>query len=132
MALCEPPTLGVVNEESVQDVVKGSCREVNGIAKECKKTNVAREGSVDLRRKRLMEENDCGKIWKAIDWKDEISSNEGSTQPTESQFKIFFEELLNPLMEEVGEVNFEQAPSIPIVDDPFTFREVETAVSGIN
>lgn len=55
MALFEPPTLGIVNEESVQDMVQESCREVNIIAKECKKTNVAREGSVDLRWKIIME-----------------------------------------------------------------------------
>ena len=125
MALCEPPNLGVLNEESVQDAVKESCREINRIAKECKKVNVAREGSVDLRWKRIMEENDCGKIWKAINWKGEISTGHDATQPTDSQFKIHFEELLNPVTEEVGEVDCEQAPSIPILDDHFTFREME-------
>ena len=79
-----------------------------------------------------MEENDCGKIWKAINWKGEISTDQDATQPTDSQFKIHFEELLNPVTEEVGEVDCEQAPSIPILDDPFTFREMETALRGMN
>lgn len=35
-------------------------------------------------------------------------------------------------MEENGEINFEQAPNIPILDDPFTFREMEIALRGIN
>ena len=36
------------------------------------------------------------------------------------------------MTEEDGEVNFEQAPSIPILDDQFTFREMETAMRGMN
>ena len=131
MAQCEPPVLGVVSEDSVQEVVQESCNEVNRIAKECKKTNVAREGSTDLRWKIIMEENDSGKIWRAINWKGEVGPDQSTTQPTDSQFKTHFEELLNPVSDEDGEPNFEQAPNIPILDDPFTFREMETALRNM-
>ena len=91
----------------------------------------AREGNVDLRWKRIMEENDSGKFWKAINRKGEISPDQGSTQPTDSQFKTYFEELFNPVTEEDGEVSFEQTPNIPIMDDPFMLREMEIALRGM-
>ncbi|MPC75122.1 hypothetical protein E2C01_069507 [Portunus trituberculatus] len=124
MVQCDPPTLGMVSQESIQNVVKESCIEINRIAKECKKMNVARERSGDQRWKRLMEENDSGKIWKAVNWKGEINPNQGIAQFTDSDFKTHFEELLNPGTNDEGEIVFEEAPYIPILDDPFTSREM--------
>lgn len=63
MEQCEPSTLSVVNEENVNVAIKETCKEVNRIAKECNKTNIVREGSVELRWKRIMEEND----WKNLE-----------------------------------------------------------------
>lgn len=93
--------------------------------------NVAREGTVDLRWKRIMEENGNGKIGQGK-LEGEISPDQDPTQPTDSQFKTHFEDLLIPVTEEEGEINSGQAPSIPILDNSFTFTEKETTQRGKN
>ena len=132
MAQCVPPTLDEVSVESVETAVKESCDIVNKIAKACKKTETNRVISAQPRWKRLMEENDCKTIWKAINWKGEINTNREIEQPSDNAFKTHFERLLNPSGEDFSELDVEQSPYIPLLDDPFTPRELDQAINSMN
>ena len=134
MAQLEPPALGVVNGESVESVIKESCKIINTVARECKHPSPRREWGTNLqpRWKRIMDEKDSKVIWQAIDWKGEICDNSSRTQPSDDEFKLHFEQLLNPAGNNVEILNIEEAPYIPVLDDPFTASELEQAIKAIN
>ena len=69
--------------------------------------------------KNLLEKNDSSTIWKAINWNGIISEKD-SIQPEDGQFKIHFENLLNPNSNDASESDFEDSPHIPVLDNPFS------------
>ena len=81
--------------------------------------------------RRILENKDSRIIWKAIGWKGEVTE-ETTEGPNDSQFKAHFEELLNPVVRENNYYfSVEGAPYIPVLDDPFTERELDDVIRGI-
>ena len=79
-----------------------------------------------------MEENDPKKIWKSIGWNGCID-NSSSVAPSDEEFRVHFEDLLNPAnIENSCEVDVSDSPFISILDDPITPVEVAEAAGKIN
>ena len=79
-----------------------------------------------------MDENNSIIIWQAIDWKGEISDNTSNTQPSDDESKLHFEQLLNPVGDNAEILSVDEAPYIPVLDDPFTSVELEQAIKAMN
>ena len=77
--------------------------------------------------------NDSKLIWKSINWKGDISDND-KVQPNEEQFKVHFETLLNPLHPTitVEDVDIDSAPTIPVLDSPFSANELDNVLKSMN
>ena len=76
--------------------------------------------------KRLLNGNDPRLIWKSIGWNGDVDTS-CSVSPTDEEFKIHFEDLLNPDGVENCEIDVSDAPTIPILDDLITPVEVVEA-----
>ena len=75
--------------------------------------------------KRLLKGNDQKKIWKSINWAGSIEENTTRT-PSDEEFKLHFESLLNPELIDNNEnaIDTTDSPFIPILDEPITDIEV--------
>ena len=80
--------------------------------------------------KRIFDLNDSRMIWKAIGWNGELTE-ESSEVPSDLEFKIHFEELLNPVGLEDSET-VQSNINIPLLDNAIDSKEVEEAVSSLN
>ena len=80
--------------------------------------------------KRLMDINDPSLIWKSINWKGEICDKEAE-KPSDEQFNVHFENLLNFNTDNHPEPTLNDAPYIPLLDDPFTLLEIETVIKDM-
>ena len=80
--------------------------------------------------KNLIEKNDSGTIWKAINWKGEISET-SSIQPSDEQFKLHFEDLLNTDQGNLPDIDLSDSPYIPVLDNPFTLLELNSALKEL-
>ena len=77
--------------------------------------------------KRLLNDNDQKKIWKSIGWDGGIDEKQAE-QPSDEEFKIHFEQLLNPPGNEDEEpLDVSDSPYVPLLDDPIEEEEVEEA-----
>ncbi len=77
--------------------------------------------------KPLLDTNDSKLIWKSINWKGVEDSD--VQKPGDDQFKEHFEKLLNPPgLENLDNDEPENAPYIPILNDPFTTSELNLAL----
>ena len=84
-----------------------------------------------MEEKRLMARNDPSLIWKAINWKGEISDKE-PMMPSDDQLSVYFKNLLNFNTDGQSEPNLNSAPYVPVLDDPFTPLELDTVLKDIN
>ena len=83
--------------------------------------------------RRLMESDSPKDIWYAINWKGELNRKENKTSPSPGEFKTHFEKLLLvPETSTSGVENSLPSPYIPLLDDPMTEEELETAVYRSN
>ena len=74
---------------------------------------------------RLLNENDSKKIWKSIGWNGTIEDPASSVSPTDEEFRLHFEDLLNPATEETcNDIDVSDSPTIPVLDDPIAPVEV--------
>ena len=80
--------------------------------------------------KRLIENNDSRTIWKAINWKGDINEKD-IVQPADEKFKLHFENLLNMNQTNYSEIQLDNCPYIPVLDDPFTLPELDTAIKDL-
>ena len=80
--------------------------------------------------KNLIERNDSSTIWKAINWKGKMSEND-TVQPRDEQFKLHFENLLNTDQRNVPDIDLTDSPHIPVLDDPFTLSELNSALKEL-
>ena len=78
--------------------------------------------------KRLLENKDMRKIWKAIGWNGEINIANDSV-PSDSEFKAHFETFLDPGKDNEP-IDVSDAPYIPILDDPVSESELIAAASS--
>ena len=124
-----PPTIN--ENESVDFLLNRFNRVVTEAMKENRTlTNVEPSPWGNAERwKRLLKDNDYKKIWKSIGWNGDIEEM-NKDMPSDEEFKIHFEQLLNPPGTNVDadEVcNTENSPYIPILDDPISETEVVEA-----
>lgn len=83
---------------------------------------------------KLPDTNDSKVIWKAINWKGEVSDHD-VIQPNDAEFKSHFKKLLNPQGQSAQvatDVDLEDAAYIPLFYDPFTPQELDGAMMKIN
>ena len=76
---------------------------------------------------RIMDEHDPAKIWRAINWRGEISDMSGDvdSKPTDDVFKNHFHQVLNTTDMEYPDFNeLRSEVSIPVLDEPMTTDEV--------
>ena len=81
---------------------------------------------------RLVNNNDDKGIWKAINWKGEISNNNETNRPSDEEFKTHFEQLLNPpgvALE--ADIDEQSVHTIPILDSSITEFEVQCVVNEL-
>ena len=85
---------------------------------------------VSNRWKRILELNDGRLIWKVIGWNG-LLVEESSQVPSDNEFKMHFEELLNPIgIEEIEMID--SGVSIPLLDDVIEPEEVERGINSLN
>ena len=77
--------------------------------------------------KRIMDRNDPRLLWKAINWKGEISDRD-TAKPGDEQFSLHFQNLLNFNTRDQPEISLDDAPYVPVLDDPFTLLELENVL----
>ena len=122
---------------NLSDVLGTGCDIIQMVSNECEKQNNEHDNEWDItnpRWKRLLNTNDSKVIWKAINWKGEVSRHD-NVQPSDAEFKSHFEDLLNPEIQGeqvVADADLDDAPYIPLLDDPFTPQELEVAMRKIN
>ena len=80
--------------------------------------------------KNLLEKNDSGTIWKAINWKGKITEN-NTVQPSDEQFKLHFEDLLNIDQRNSQDIDLTDSPYIPVLDNPFTLLELNSELKDL-
>ena len=79
---------------------------------------------------RLLKNNDLRTIWEAIGWNGELLESDETSVPSDEEFKMHFEKLLNPEdLEETEHICVNDSPYIPILDDQITVNEVIETVS---
>ena len=132
MSTYAPPNFDGAETRDVSRILNDCSDLINSIAK----SNVYQCPQYEWdqrhpRWKRLLNQDDSKVIWRAIDWKGNVSDWDDE-RPDDNQFKTHFEELLNPNVS-LDEESFDAigAPYIPILDDPFTTRELEDVVSNL-
>ena len=77
----------------------------------------------------LLKEGDPKAIWKAIGWDGKCDPQKTSETPSEQDFKLHFEKLLNPTeANPTMSPDLHESPYIPITDDPISAAEVEEAI----
>ena len=120
---------------SPPDVVSTGSETIKNVIRRCFERSRG-SGKMDenlSRWQRLLETNDAKLIWAAVNWKGNIDMSENLRRDDE-QFPQHFEELLNPgqARDVVQSVDLDSAPSIPVLDDLFTPRELTTVITNMN
>ena len=81
---------------------------------------------------RILKTQDLKTIWKSLNWRGTFDNLEGSTPP-DNEFKGHFERLLvqetPPSYEVLNKID--TAPHMPILDDPFSYVELDSAISSM-
>ena len=135
-----PPNLDVINIETVCTGLESATRIINRVAKDCKLPNRREHGQNEWdqnhpRWKRIFERDDTKIIWKSIDWKGNVMNNDNDNQPDDVHFRLHFERLFNPdptYANNIQSVDISLSPYIPILDDPFTYQEIDMTVKSMN
>ena len=117
----------------LESATREACDAVSAAAQRCRLPRAARQPQWDAaqpRWERILATKDPKIIWRSVGWKGK-PIEDTSDQPSESEFKIHFENLLGN-----GNANldcdFSNAPVIPVLDDPFHYNELNKAVKGVN
>ncbi len=131
----EPPSVDVPDQENVMNAISTGCEVLDRAARQCRKRGNQNENIWDVsqpRWKRILESNDLRMIWKAIDWSGRVDIHD-SVRPGDEQFKIHFENLLNPECQSDSVQYFDESvPYIPVLDDAFVVPELEKVIQDVN
>ena len=125
-----PPTIN--DDGNVDILLNRFTRIVTDAMREHKEITIVEpcEWGNAARWKRLLAGNDYKKIWKSIGWNGDIEETNKDI-PTDEEFKIHFEQLLNPPGEEVDDLcDTTDSPYIPTLDDPIQEIEVIKAAKS--
>ena len=83
-------------------------------------------GPSNQRLKRILESNDDKALWRAINWKGEVTNGGDDAHPTDRAFQEHLEEVLNPPeATALDPAEFVTAVQIPLLDDPIDPSEVD-------
>ena len=127
MSAHPPP---VLTGDNIESAISTSFQTMRNGAKDSKQqTNINENNTWETshpRWKRLMDSDDPRSIWKAINWKGDVE--EDTMKPDDSQFKLHFENLLKVNTEQNTDVQVNDSPYIPVLDDAFTLQEVTKAI----
>ena len=124
----EPPIIG---NQSIDDLVNTFSRTVTSVLRENKVTLPQEPSEWGNAEKwtRLLEGNDPKKIWKSIGWNGSIDTS-SSISPSDEEFRVHFEDLLNPdTGDNTDDIDVSDSPIIPVLDDPISPVEVAEAAS---
>ncbi|MPC59118.1 hypothetical protein E2C01_053133 [Portunus trituberculatus] len=130
-----PPEISADEDVDVNAMLREGCRvvleaAVNHATRRHTACHAWDEGHPRWRR--LLDTKDSKLIWKSVNWKGDIV-NDCVEMPSEQQFKVHFEELLNAADSGMLEnIEMENLPYIPVLDDPFTPNELEQTLNGMN
>ena len=121
-------------DETMDYVIDDFIKVVNNVMKENKE--VRRQEPVlwgnQHKWKRLLKSNDMRGIWKAIGWNGGLDEK-GRDTPSDEEFKVHFEELLNPdALEQSEVIDVSESPYIPILDDEISVQEVIESASSFS
>ena len=99
---------------------------MDGIARDSIKQNTDKWDVSISRWSRLLDSKNAANIWKAINWKGEVSHDaKQSISPTPSDFKDHFEKLLiSDESVDLTTIDISKSPFIPILDNPLTMKEL--------
>ena len=126
----EPPNL--IGNETIDDVVNEFTTNIIKVIKDNKlvRRMEPEQWGNQAKWTRLLKNNDLRTIWKAIGWNGELSESNETSVPSDEEFKMHFEKLLNPEeLEETELIHANDSPYIPILDDQITVNEVIETVS---
>merc|ERR1712237_161357 len=90
-----PPEVPEARE--VEAATRAACEAVSAAAQECRLPRAARQPQWDAaqpRWERILATNDPKTIWRSVDWKGQPSS-ERENKPSDEEFKVHFDSLLN-------------------------------------
>ena len=132
-----PPEIFNIEANELSNAIDNGFKTVDSVAKVCRiQVNENNETweTANPRWKRVLDSNESKVIWKAINWKGGVNETD-VTQPSDLDFKTHFENLLNPpndTQSTLDDSELENAPYIPLLDDPIALNEMEQALRGIN
>ena len=125
----EPP---IIHNQTADELVSTFNQTVVNALKENKKilTHELSEWGNAEKWTKLLAENDPKTIWKSIGWNGGINDASSSSSPTDEEFRVHFEDLLNPTTDGANdEIDVSDLPTIPVLDGPITPVEVVEAAS---
>ena len=127
-----PPV--VTSAQELSGIVDSACDVIIDSVARCKETNNLHPqwDQTKPRWERLLESQDLKTIWKSLNWRGTFDNKEGPT-PSDDEFKVHFERLLSQETPPSDEVynNINTAPYVPILDDPFSYSELDSAISSM-
>ena len=124
----QPPP---INTENITESLQILSNTLYNVSQECKQREEAVYTSNDkqeTRWKRMMEVKDERSLWKGINWRGEFREVDAKERPPESAFQEHMERLLNP--HDIQPVQYPDPNhvTVPILDDPILFNELEHVV----
>ena len=137
-----PPPMDQIQDQDINALAKNVTDTLYSIARQCQtplnnpvmqRTNNATPNGTDWRT--MIESHDSKELWKAIAWNGEIKSGQDDQTPDDEEFRLHFEELLNPTTERQNlEAIVETEATgiyLPVTDDPIDPREVVEAAQSL-
>ena len=123
-----PPEIDGKNED---ELVRTFFTKADDVMSKYKLKEVTTNEYVSSRWLKILRNNDEKQIWKAIGWNGELTDLSATTQkPSDNEFKIHFEKLLNPDDVEEEFVIPETCEDVPSLDSKITQDEVEDAIKA--
>ena len=132
--LRDTPPPALINQDDLQHAVEEGCDIIMDAATQCNTPQIDVEwNEAKPRWARILDYNDPKVIWRSLNWRGTFD-NKVENQPPESMFKEHFEKLLTH--DETGvpiaPSDFDSSPYIPLLDDPFEYSEIDSAISSLN
>ena len=123
----QPPAVG---NESVETLCTKFSDVMYQCAADAKSTPPAEPNhSPDMSRwQRIIDCDDPKMLWRAIDWKGEFDPTPEKDKPSDEEFRVHLEELLNPADLDDPWPSPENVVSIPLLDDPLREEECSRVI----
>ena len=124
-----PPVVSAQNLQEtlslLDDIVYKASKKSRSNDREIVYSSYAKQNT---RWKRILQADDTKSLWKGIDWKGEFKEVQSKDRPPELAFQEHMERLLNPDQVDSLEYPTSGQVSIPSLDDPFAFDELDYVV----